>query len=401
MKWLKHFIDAVVWGSILAVISRLPRPEPRRDRIRRTWKQRLLEAGVLFGTLALLGFGMVIAGLIPVKASSGHLPPVRWFLEFAMARGFSTQSMMVKVPKDLDRAANVLKGAGQYETTCRPCHGSPELKRPRVAAAMTPHPPYLGDAVTLWSEKELFSIVKHGVKFTGMPAWPSNHRDDEVWAMVAFLKLLPSMDQREYRRLAFGEVRESSAAAPIEDLTGPENLPGAVRERCARCHGTDGRGRGVGAFPKLAGQHEEYLYNSLRAYERRTRHSGIMEPVAAGLSDAEMRELARFYSNLPSAVGLRHETATGIENGRRIAHYGIPSKKIPPCVECHGPTHPHPRGAFPMLAGQYADYIVLQLELFKKGHRGGSSWAHLMEEVAPKLSEQEMRDVAAYYASLE
>jgi cytochrome c553 len=54
-----------------------------------------------------------------------------------------------------------------------------------------------------------------------------------------------------------------------------------------------------------------------------------------------------------------------------------------------------------MLAGQYADYIVLQLELFKKGHRGGSSWAHLMEEVAPKLSEQEMRDVAAYYASLE
>ena len=54
----------------------------------------------------------------------------------------------------------------------------------------------------------------------------------------------------------------------------------------------------------------------------------------------------------------------------------------------------------PRLAGQYADYILLQLELFAAGHRGGGPRAHLMDSVAPRMSREQMRDVAAYYASL-
>jgi cytochrome c553 len=53
-----------------------------------------------------------------------------------------------------------------------------------------------------------------------------------------------------------------------------------------------------------------------------------------------------------------------------------------------------------MLAGQHADYLVLQLELFKKEHRGGSAYAHLMRPVATRLTPQQMRDVALYYESL-
>jgi mono/diheme cytochrome c family protein len=55
---------------------------------------------------------------------------------------------------------------------------------------MLPQPPDLADVVGEWNNAQLFRIVKHGVRFTGMPAWPMQDRDDEVWAMVAFLREL-------------------------------------------------------------------------------------------------------------------------------------------------------------------------------------------------------------------
>jgi cytochrome c553 len=53
-----------------------------------------------------------------------------------------------------------------------------------------------------------------------------------------------------------------------------------------------------------------------------------------------------------------------------------------------------------VLAAQHADYLLLQLELFAKGTRGGSPRAHLMAAVAPRMTRQQMQDVALYYASL-
>jgi cytochrome c553 len=68
-------------------------------------------------------------------------------------------------------------------------------------------------------------------------------------------------------------------------------------------------------------------------------------------------------------------------------------------MDCHGPTD-HPRNpAYPLLEGQYADYLVLQLELFASRRRGGSAYAPLMHHVVDGLDEQQMRDVAAFYAS--
>ncbi|MBW3563287.1 MAG: c-type cytochrome [Acidobacteria bacterium] len=404
MKLLRQFIDTIVWGTLIVVFSLLPERRDREPKVQRKWRQRFIGAALLIAAAGVTGVLLVLLGLIPVKASSEHLPPVRWFFQFSKIRGFSTQSLGVEAPPDLNRSANVLKGAGQYETTCRPCHGSPELHHPRVAAAMTPHPPYLPEAISKYSKEELFSIIKHGIKFTGMPAWPAKNRDDEVWAMVAFLLAMPELDAAEYHQLAFGPSPPSAAAAPIEDLTGPENLPRVVRERCARCHGADGRGRGSGAFPKLAGQHAAYLVNSLKAYERGDRHSGLMEPVAAGLSDEEMNEMAEYYSSLEPAVGTHGADLAlpdeGSSPGYEIAHRGVPAQKVPACADCHGPTHPHPKREYPMLAGQYAEYIVLQLELFEKGHRGGTHYAHLMQEVAPRLTKEQMQAVAAYYESL-
>jgi cytochrome c553 len=267
---------------------------------------------------------------------------------------------------------------------------------------MTPPPPDLSRRIADWEPAELFYIVKHGVKFTGMPAWPAPQRDDEVWAMVAFLRRLPDLDDAEYRRLVHGEAAPGGTVVPLHGLLGQENVPGAVTASCGRCHGVDGRGRGRGAFPKLAGQRPTYLFAALQAFARGERHSGMMEPIAAGLSFEEMREVALYYGSLqePLPSSQHQDTSPAVERGKAIAGRGIPSQRVPSCVHCHGPSTTRRNPVYPELAGQYADYLVLQLEFFKRAQRGGSAYAHLMSPVATRLTPEQMRDVALYYASL-
>ena len=345
-----------------------------------------------------VGVLVVVSGIVPIKASSGHWAITEWFLHFSMKRSVSTHSFGID-PPSLDDPAMVLKGAGHYEIGCRACHGSPAMPQPRIAQQMTPKPPFLPPETAKWDSEELFYLVKHGVKFTGMPAWPSQHRDDEVWAMVAFLRKLPDLSPEEYQRLVRGEAE---AAAPMQKMLPAAAIPAAVTRSCMPCHGSDGLGRGTGAFPKLAGQRREYLENALAAYSRGERHSGIMQPIAAGLTAGELREVSGYYAGLRAAARPASEPAdtAAVERGRTIAEQGIPNQRVPSCIDCHGPKGTEQKDAYPRLAGQYADYLVLQLELIKKRQRGGSSYEHLMHKVADRLEPEQMRDVARYFESL-
>lgn len=364
-------------------------------------KRRWFTLAVCLAVLAVGGFLIAATGLVPLKASAGHWRLTAWLLHFAMRRSIATYSLGLQAPP-LAHPDLVLRGAGHYETGCRPCHGSPDFPPPRITRHMTPQPPYLPSVVSRWEPEELFYIVKHGVKFTGMPAWPAPQRDDEVWAMVAFLRTLPELDAEAYRRLVDGGHTTTGEEAPTRGRLRPEMVPRAVTASCGRCHGVDGSGRGIGAFPKLAGQHSTYLFAALQAFARGERHSGIMGPIAANLSLDEMRALALYYGSLqePSPSPPLPATSLAIERGKVIASRGIPSQRVPSCVACHGPGTTRRNPVYPELAGQYADYLVLQLVLFQKAHRGGTAYAHLMRPVVARLTLEQMRDVALYYASL-
>lgn len=360
--------------------------------VRLAVKHPWLTVGAMAAGAMIVAAVLVISGIVPIKASSGHWHITAVFLDFAKVRSVSTHAWGIEAPP-LDDEALVVRGAGHYEIGCLPCHGGPGRGVPPVMAAMTPPPPPLPEGVIRWTPEQLFSIVKHGIKFTGMPAWPEPQRDDEVWAVVAFLRRMPQLDPAAYRRLAFGDAVELDLAML------PPSPPPAVRNICARCHGLDGIGRGSGAFPSLAGQRAEYIYASLRAFAHRDRFSGTMSAIANSLDDASMRSAAAYYAGLPPRAGGPSDGAASAR-GAAIATRGVPDRDIPACVECHGPADRPKNPAYPRLAGQHAGYLMLQLRLFQARHRGGSPNVTLMRAFVDRLRQDEIWDVAQYYSSV-
>lgn len=340
-------------------------------------KRYLVAAGAVALVLALIP----LSGAIPIQASSGHWQITSWILDLVKRRSVHSYSRLIEVPP-LDDPALIARGAAHYERSCRGCHGSPVAARPPVVMKMTPHPPFLPERIDRWDAAELFQIVKHGIKFTGMPAWTAPKRNDEIWAVVAFLERMPRLSDDEYWRLAVGEPRHPGAATPAIQM-------------CAACHGVDGAGRDGGAFPSLAGQNASYLRRALDAYAAGQRHSGVMTPIAAAMDPATRDTLVSYYSGL---MRRRSTPSSEVSTGEAIALRGIPARRIPACTECHEPDADQDRD-YPVLDGQHAEFILQQLQLFNEDARGGSDLASVMRPIAMRLTPEEMRQVAIYFST--
>ena len=336
-------------------------------------------------TVALLGLGalaFVVAGFAPISAAAGHWPVTRVLLHFAMERGVSTRSLGIEAPP-LDAPWLVRKGAGHYAAACMPCHGAPGVPRALVSRRMTPQPPLLPRTLAAgdMSREELFWVVKHGIKYTAMPAWTSHGRDDEVWAMVALLERLPRLSPSEYRWLVDGGV-------------------GAAPGDCAGCHGRGGEGNA--AYPRIAGLDADYLEATLDAFASGRRQSGMMQPVAAALDQGQRQRLAARFAAMDAGgpVANAQADAASAERGRQLTLHGDGLRRIPACADCHGPDRDRRNPMYPDIAGQHPDYLALQLRLFARGGRGGTRYAHLMERAAAGLEPGDILDLAAYYGSL-
>jgi mono/diheme cytochrome c family protein len=66
---------------------------------------------------------------------------------------------------------------------------------------MNPTPPRLERAASEWTDREVFWILKHGIRLAGMPAFGPTHSDRELWALTAVVRQLPELSAEEYQRL--------------------------------------------------------------------------------------------------------------------------------------------------------------------------------------------------------
>lgn len=359
---------------------------------------------VVFSAAGVTGFLVfMFSGVYNVAASVTHFDVTNRIIKVVLRRSVQTHSDAADIPELADEGM-VRLGANHYRTGCAACHGSPAEAGSAVTARMYPAPPSLVHAREDWSTEDLHWIVRNGLKFTGMPAWPGEGRDDEVWPLVAFLEALPDMSASEYMALTDADgAKEGQVAADVGLEFGSDapaaGSPEAIIATCASCHGDGGNAPVHGLVPAIGGQKEPYLRRSLEEYRANVRQSGIMEPVAHDLDDTTIRALAAYFADNAAVPFSGPEVPFDGDpvRGRAIALRGVPDERVAPCGSCHGAGRSE---QFPRISGLSATYILTQLQLFHAGVRAASPYAEVMSTVAGHMDEQMMKDAAAFYASL-
>jgi cytochrome c553 len=188
--------------------------------------------------------------------------------------------------------------------------------------------------------------------------------------------------------------------------TGPTSASAAdvaeTLQFCSNCHGPDGRSPSP-RFPRLAGQHQEYIIAQLQDFRDDTRTAPhaqnyldylTMWGLVAHLNEPSIDAIAAFYASQAPVAG-EPAASPEIAAGRRIYTEGVPSESVPACISCHG-ARAEGNGPIPRLAGQYQAYLARQLENF-------ASWARqniTMHAVSMNLNPEQISEVTAYLATL-
>jgi cytochrome c553 len=234
-------------------------------------------------------------------------------------------------------------------------------------------------------------------------------------AMIAALSLAPS-----------AHAQESDAGAPVRNAPEPvgslnldrqaiergravvvgalgaDSQPlGTTQRNCMGCHGMEGQGDGSAAFPRLTGQSAWYLYKQLTDYASGARPNPIMSPIAKSLTTAQMEDVAAYYAAqqadyLPPA---RDYDPLLIQEGGALSAMGSTERQIQACVNCHGPSGTGLPPVYPYLAGQYAGYLQLQLELWQQGVRQNSPLG-VMALIARNMTARDIEAVSAYFETV-
>jgi len=159
--------------------------------------------------------------------------------------------------------------------------------------------------------------------------------------------------------------------------------------QCAICHVPDSAGKSD--VPPLAGQYPDALYKELKDFKDGARSNSAMAPIAAALSDSDMRDVAEYQAYLPRMNEAEVKTKAAAPP---IVVYGSPLRNIPACSSCHDGLKP---GA-PWLAGQPQVYLKAQLVAFANGDRRNDI-DQQMRNIARRMTAAEIDEAAAYYGS--
>lgn len=189
----------------------------------------------------------------------------------------------------------------------------------------------------------------------------------------------------------------AASATDAATITRQGNGKGAAP--CMACHGADGGGMEVNAYPRLAGLDAAYIQRQLDDFASGTRANPVMQPNAVALDEDERAALAKYYGALPvPARFAAPPPARPDAAGERLATRGDWSRGLPACVQCHAPGGVGVGANFPPLVGQPAGYIAAQLRAWQQGARRNDP-LQLMRHVAQQLTPQEIETVAGWFAA--
>ena len=162
--------------------------------------------GLAIGALGILvvlgaiGLFVVYTGAYNIAATEDHTSVTRWAFDTNFRTSVKRRAGGVAAPENITPAM-IAAGAGAYKASCQHCHAGPGVERAEWASGMRPRPPHLAEAAAEWETHEIFWLVKHGAKMTGMPAFGPSHDDQTVWGIAGFVSELPAMTPERYKQL--------------------------------------------------------------------------------------------------------------------------------------------------------------------------------------------------------
>jgi mono/diheme cytochrome c family protein len=264
---------------------------------------------VLAAVVLLAGAGsaaFVYSGLYDISATDQHLAPTYYAIRKTMERSVARRAADIAVPP-LGAAQQLERGLSLYRAHCVQCHGAPGIAPEPFALGLTPLPTPLARSGKDRSPAELYWVVRYGIKMTGMPAWEFRMPEEDLWAVVAFLKRLPLLSVAEYT-----ELRAPPALPQWNDPGGPPD-PARGKQAlkqygCIACHEIPGlvgpEARlgptlaGIGARTMLGGvlpNSPENLALWLRAPQAFSRHSAMP---TLGVTARDARDMAAHLATL-------------------------------------------------------------------------------------------------------
>jgi cytochrome c553 len=206
------------------------------------------------------------------------------------------------------------------------------------------------------------------------------------------------------------------AAAPVEALAdakpahwGDAKAGQTKAGTCAACHGADGNSSDA-QYPKLAGQHERVIWKQLKLFKSGGRENPIMQPMAAALSEQDMRDLGAYFATQKASAGVADDSPIAAGDragqkywqvGERLWRAGDAKSGAPACMACHGPAgRGNPGPAYPSVGGQHAGYTSARLNYFRAGSDKAKASSPVMVDIAKRLSDEDIQALATYAEGL-
>ncbi len=169
---------------------------------------------------------------------------------------------------------------------------------------------------------------------------------------------------------------------------------------CAACHGADGNSM-VPQWPKLAGQHPDYLVRQITLIKAGARPVPEMAGIVATLSDQDIADIAAWFASQQMSSGVAKEG--DVFAGQHLWRAGNAVSGVPACMACHGPAgEGNPLAGYPALAGQQEVYVTSMLNRFRAGENWGDKDApsNVMDGVAAELTDDDIKALASYIQGL-
>lgn len=249
----------------------------------------------------------VASGSYDISALRPHTMPVHRILTITRDRSIERRSQAVQVPA-LGGADQLARGMTLLREHCVRCHGAPGIAPEPFALGLQPLALPLAQSARELDARALYWIVRNGIKMTAMPAFEFRLHEQDLWAIVAAVRTLPTLSPAAYRAWSPGRLADDAPEPALPGIDAARGRLAIGQYGCPACHTIPGwPGREARVGPPLEGIAARatlggVLRNSPENMIRWLRSPQAVAPLTAmpdlGVTERDAQDIAAYLGTL-------------------------------------------------------------------------------------------------------